>query len=60
MCCNAPKCKLNKSPPWHLRCQALRSAGGLLLQREVPEGVNTMFATYARAAGIPACHYLLG
>ena len=41
-------------------CQALHSAGGLLLQREVPEGVNSMFATYARAAGVPARLSLLG
>jgi len=37
--------------PWQ---QAIREAGGVLLQREVPESVNLRVAEVARAAGVPA------
>ncbi len=37
--------------PWQ---QAIRGAGGVLLQREVPESVNLRVAEVARAAGVPA------
>jgi len=37
--------------PWQ---QAIRGAGGVLLQREVPEAVNLRVAEVAHAAGVPA------
>ena len=36
-----------------MHAQLLRSAGAVLLQREVPEAVNARVAGAARAAGVP-------